>query len=204
MSGLKVGLAGGIASGKSTVSRQLEALGVTVHDTDIISRGLMQPGQDGFDQAVAHFGQHILSGEGTIDRSRLRQIVFEDSAQREWLEQMLHPRIRAESLRLLSLPCASAYRVLVVPLMFESGFNELVDHVVAINCPPEVQHRRLVERDQIAPALARQMTSAQMSNDDRLARADSVLDNSTDDPDRLADAVERLHRSLLKLAAMAN
>ena len=195
---LKVGLTGGIASGKSTISRLFEKLGVPVHDTDVISHELMQAGEKAYIEAIKHFGDGILNDDQTINRSLLRQIVFDDPAEKGWLEQMIHPMIRQRSEQALREVVKADYAILVVPLLFESGFDKLVDHVIAIDCPQQVQIERLMERDGIDEGLAQQMISSQLSNDQRLARADSHITNA-DKEDRMPD-VQRIHQQLLGLA----
>ncbi len=202
MTAFRVGLTGGIASGKSTVARLFEELGIAVYDTDLISRQLMQPGKAGFEQAVSHFGSGILDAQHGINRSELRRIVFENPEERTWLEGVLHPLIREESQRLISAPQTGPYAILVVPLMFETKFDQLVQHIVVIDCPIEVQRHRLLLRDNCSPDLAEKMIGAQMSNAERLIRANSVIDNSTDKD--LRPEVLRLHTVLKRLALMTN
>lgn len=195
---LRVGLTGGIASGKSTICKHFEELGISIIDTDSISHELMQPGQEAYQQVVEHFGKGILDKDKRIDRTRLRELVFNNADEKNWLEQMIHPLIRQRSQQALQSTETSHYAILVVPLMFETGFDNLVDHVIAIDCPPETQLTRLVRRDGISRKLAQQMISAQMSNDQRLHLADSHIKND-DDKDRLPD-VKLLHKRLLNLA----
>jgi len=162
----------------------------------------MQPGQAGFEQAVFHFGSGILDAQHGIDRTALRKIVFENREARTWLEGMLHPLIREESQRLISVAQPGPYTLLVVPLMFETKFDQLVQHVVVIDCPIEVQRRRLLLRDNCTPDLAEKMIGAQMSNAERLEHADSVIDNSSDKD--LRPDVLKLHAALNRLALMTN
>lgn len=195
---LKVGLTGGVASGKSTIGEILKGLGTPVIDTDHISRRLMQPGQPAYLKTVAHFGPEIVLDNKQLDRSKLREIVFQSSAEKSWLEQMLHPLIREQAKRALQETSSADYAILIVPLMFETGFDELVDHVVAIDCPREVQVARLIQRDGITKVLAEKMIAAQMDNERRIYLADSVIHNS--DNTDLSAAVNQLHQRLTELA----
>lgn len=191
---LKVALTGGIASGKSLVSGLFLQLGVPVVDTDVISHQLMSSGGEGYHKAIDHFGSGLLSNDGSINRVLLRQLVFDDSVQREWLEQMLHPLIEEESERAIQKHSDAPYVILVVPLLFEAGFEKLVNKIIVIDCPREIQRERLVERDGISESLADKMINAQLSNPDRLARADLIIHNGTNSP--VEEQVNYLHQQL--------
>lgn len=195
-----VGLTGGIASGKTTISDLFAARGVPVIDTDVISRQLLEPGELAFGQVCEHFGETILRSDGGIDRKRLREIVFNEPAAKTWLETMLHPLIFQRSLEAIRDCAAAAYVLVVVPLLFETNFQSLVDRVLAVDCPAERQIERLVRRDRIDARLAQKMLDQQLSNTDRLARAHDVIDNRGDGSD-LDSQVERLHRQYLQFAA---
>jgi dephospho-CoA kinase len=196
---MKVGLTGGIASGKSTVGRLFTELGVPVHDADEIGRRLMQPGQAGYQATIDHFGQQILDASNQINRAHLREIVFADEIQRAWLENMLHPLIRQHAIELLDRENGSTYAILIVPLMYETGFDQLVEHVIVIDCPAEVQRQRLMGRDGISLELANSMIDAQMTNAERLQHADSILVNASDQD--LSSKISALHKRLIELAA---
>ncbi len=193
----RVGLTGGIASGKSTLSQYFKQLGVDVIDTDKISHDLMEPGQPAYVETVKHFGDAILQPDKSLNRKLLRKKVFNNPAEKNWLEQMLHPLIKQEAERAMD-QAQSDYALLVVPLMFESGFNELVDHVIAIDCPASVQKKRLMERDQINETLAEKMIHSQMRNDQRHALADGVIYNSENKD--LKVKIRLLHHHLCRLA----
>jgi len=182
---LRIGLTGGIASGKSTFANALQLLGIPVIDADLVSRELMQPGESGYRASVDHFGPEILDEQGRIDRAALRRRVFEDPQERLWLEQMLHPMIRQrieQTIADLEQRQAGDLVLVVVPLLFESGFDDLVDVSVAIDCPRELQMQRLRERDRLDTELARRMIEAQMPNDQRLVRADLSIRNDGSAP----------------------
>ncbi len=194
-----VGLTGGIASGKTTISNLFADRGVPVVDTDVISRALLEPGEQAFDQVRAHFGDAIMQEDGRIDRARLREIVFNEPREKTWLERMLHPLIYQRSFEAIQQHRRAEYVLVVIPLLFETNFQSLVDRVLVVDCPAETQIRRLVERDRIEPELARKMLAQQLSNDARIARAHDRIDNGSDRVD-LESAVEHLHRKYRELA----
>ncbi len=194
-----VGLTGGIASGKTTVSNLFEALGVPVIDTDVISRKLLEPGELAYRQACAQFGKGILLPNGEIDRASLRKIVFSDRNQKSWLEAMLHPLIYQRSHDAMVEHSRADYVLLVVPLLFETNFQSLVDRILVVDCPAEQQIRRLIKRDGIDEELAHNILAQQLGNSDRVARAHDIIDNRDDSVD-LASQVAALHQSYLQLS----
>ncbi len=195
-----VGLTGGIASGKTTISSLFAKLGVSVVDTDIISRKLLEPGELAFDQVCAHFGASIVNIDGKIDRVRLREIVFNKPAEKSWLETMLHPLIYQRSHDAIVTNAGADYVLVVVPLLFETNFQSLVDRILVVDCPAEQQIERLVKRDQIDESLAQKMLLQQLSNAERLARAHDIIDNRSADVD-LESQVAALHKRYLQLSA---
>jgi dephospho-CoA kinase len=195
-----VGLTGGIASGKTTVSNLFAELGVPIVDTDVISRKLLQPGEPAYREVREHFGGIILNAEGAIDRAVLRRMIFSNPEHKSWLEKMLHPLIYQRSHDAIQQHSRAAYVLVVVPLLFESGFQSLVDRVLAVDCSAEQQISRLMKRDNIDEDLARSMLAQQLSNAKRRARAHDIIDNHEDDADLRAQ-VNRLHQFYLQLAA---
>ncbi len=185
----RIGLTGGIASGKTALADALAQRGLTVIDADDISRALMQPGEPGYRVAVDHFGEGILDAEGKIDRPALRRRVFERPEERRNLERMLHPLIRQRIEQTLDeLEEDSA--LIVVPLLFESGFDDLVDRSLAIDCPRDIQIERLMQRDGIDRMLAERMLDAQMSNAERVQRSDhSVVNDGSQPVEAIAEQV---------------
>jgi dephospho-CoA kinase len=176
---LKIGLTGGIASGKSTVAELFSELGVPIVDTDIVARDLTTPGSPALARIVEAFGPEVLTDTGELDRRRLRQIVFAAPERRRELERILHPLIRAETLA-RAAQAEGPYVLIAVPLLFESGFDQLVDRSLVVDCPEELQIERLIARDGISNDEALAMLAAQMPREQRRAAADDVIDNAGD------------------------
>jgi dephospho-CoA kinase len=194
-----VGLTGGIAAGKTTLSNLFAELGVPVIDTDLISRELLEPGEIGYKQVCDHFGDSITNANNEIDRAKLRRIVFSNADEKSWLEVMLHPLIYQRSHDAILEHAKANYVLVVIPLLFETNFQALVDRILALDCPAELQLERLVKRDHIDEALALKMLAQQLSNSARLARAHDIVDNSVNDAD-LGSQVETLHQLYLQLS----
>lgn len=194
-----VGLTGGIASGKTTVSNLFAEHGVPIIDTDVISRKLLETGELAYLKVCARFGDEILHADGQIDRSALRKIVFSNPQQKKWLETMLHPLIFRHSHDAITGYSAERYVLVVVPLLFETNFQSLVDRILVVDCPAEQQVRRLINRDDIDEDLAHKMLEQQMTNGERIARAHDIIDNRDEDSD-LAAQVDALHQSYLAIA----
>ncbi|MGD8310000.1 MAG: dephospho-CoA kinase [Chromatiales bacterium] len=188
---LVVGLTGGIGSGKSSVAALFADLGVPVLDADRIAREAVAPGTAGLDAVVGLLGPEVLDARGRLDRGRVRERVFGDPQLRHRLEAIIHPRVRAElSARLRALD--GPYALAVVPLLIEAGQTDLVDRILVVDLPEELQVRRACERDGVEPDQIRAIMGAQCSRAERLAAADDVIDNSGD-PARLERLVRRLH-----------
>jgi len=195
---LRVGLTGGIASGKTAVSRIFEELGVPVIDTDVIAREVVMPGQPALDQIAEHFGASIIDENGELNRSSLRDIVFSGKEQRDALEAILHPRIRERTLDLAS-HTEAPYLIIVVPLLFETDFHTLVDRTLVVHTSPERQKARLIERDAASEALAEQIIGSQLGTDERLTRADDTVENSGSLA-QLREQIVALHEKYLQQA----
>jgi len=174
---LRIGLTGGIASGKTLVADQFAELGVPIIDTDEIARQVVARGQSALAEIEAEFGAEILTPEGELDRARLRRIVFQDESRRRCLETILHPRIREMTLN-ASESENGTYQVLVVPLLLETGFEQLVDRILVVDCPESTQRDRLRARDNETPEHVEQMMDAQLDRRRRLEAADDIIDNS--------------------------
>lgn len=194
----RVGLTGGIASGKSLVAALFAGLGVPVIDADEIAHRLTDPGSPALRDIAGAFGQDILTPDGRLDRRRLREIVFADPGRRRQLESLLHPRVLA-ALETRSAGAGGPYQLLVVPLLFESGFDGRVDRTLVVDCPEEIQRARLLARDHETPAGVDRILAAQMARADRTGRADDILRNEGSLED-VRDQVAALHATYLRLA----
>jgi dephospho-CoA kinase len=196
---LRIGLTGGIASGKSTVADMFADLGVPVIDTDIIAREVVQPGQPALEEIREAFGDGIIAADGALDRPAMRAIVFSDEDARRRLEAILHPRI-GEATREQADAAGGEYQVIVVPLLVESALRAFVDRVLVVDCDEETQVARLLARDAESETQARRILAAQSSRDERLAIADDIVANDGDF-DETREQVLTLHRYYLQEAA---
>lgn len=194
---LVVGLTGGIGSGKSAVCREFERRTVPVVDADIVAREVVAPGTAGFTEVVTAFGQGILSS-GSIDRGKLRQLIFADDDKRANLESILHPKIRERiSNQLAELD--SPYCILCVPLLVEKGGYENVDRILLVDCPTEIQISRVMDRDNLTREQVEAIMRSQATRDERLRVADDVIENS-DRLEALGTQVQRLHSQYTAIA----
>ena len=194
----RIGLTGGIASGKSTAAKFFGALGVPILDSDQIARDVVEPGQPPLERLVERFGPAILTPDGHLDRPKLRDIVFSDPKARADLEALTHPAIGA-ALEARSAAAGGPYQVLVIPLLIEKNLASHVDRVLVIDCPEELQLRRLRDRDGSTPEQARAILDAQVSRAARLKAADDVITNDAD-MSAVRAQVEALHARYLELA----
>lgn len=196
---LTIGLTGGIASGKSLVQARFEALGVPVLDADQVSRDVVMPGTPALAQIAQTFGAEFLLASGELDRRRLRAHVFGSTEALRALEAITHPQIRAAMKRWLAAQTAP-YCMLSVAILIEARMHDLVDRVLLVDAPVEIQLARLIQRDGIDEKLARQMLAAQSDRETRLGAAHDVLCNSADIA-VTESAVDEFHRYYLQLAA---
>lgn len=195
-----LGLTGGIGSGKSAAGERFSALGITVVDADQMARVVVEPGKPALDAIAGHFGSEVLQADGSLDRARLRQLVFADPAQRQWLEKLTHPLI-GEEIRLRLQRSKSAYSVLASPLLMETNQRGLCDELLLIDVPEELQLARAARRDDNDEAQIRRIMAAQMSRAERRSRADHIIDNSGT-LEQLHSAIDALHTQLLVRAAL--
>lgn len=196
---LRVGLTGGIGSGKSTVASLFATRGVPVIDTDEIARHLTDPGQPAFNETLGAFGSEILDDNLRIDRNKLRGRVFDNTDDRHRLESILHPYIRETVQRKLAEIDAS-YCIVVVPLLIESGFTDLVDRVLVVDATEVNQIKRTNARSGLNESEIRKIMATQANRADRLQKANDVIENNADRK-RLEAEVEHLHQWYLSLAA---
>jgi len=202
MSSYIIGLTGGIAAGKSELSRRFEALGITVADADLAARDVVAPGSEGLARITAHFGAGILRADGQLDRAALRERIFASAQERQALEAITHPAIR-QQLRTTCEQATGPYAMAAIPLLTEAGGRQQypwLDRVLVVDVPVAVQHARLLQRDGITAELADRMIAAQASREQRLALADDVVVNDGQ-PEHLQAKVEQLDRLYRQLAA---
>ena len=197
----RVGLTGGIASGKSTAAQFFAAFGVPILDSDQIARDVVEPGQPPLERLVARFGASILTPDGHLDRPALRDIVFSDPRARADLEALTHPAIGA-AMEARSAGAGGPYQILIIPLLVEKNLGSHVDRVLVVDCDEALQLRRLHERDGSTPEQARAILDAQAPRAERLRAADDVISNDAD-VGSVQEQVAALHARYLKLAAQA-
>ena len=193
---LVVGLTGGIGSGKTTVASLFSQAGVPVIDADELARELVVPGEPAFDEIVSVFGTDLVSPSGTLDRSKLRALVFRNATKRKRLEAILHPRIRCEMERRLSAINAS-YCLLVIPLLFETDQVELIDRVLVVDATREQQICRTQDRDGVTRKSVEGLLRAQLGRRERLKHADDVIRNDSDLA-HLEKQVQALHERYIE------
>lgn len=192
---LRVGLTGGIASGKTAVSDALRARGAVVIDADVLAREVVEPGTPGLAAVVDRFGRQVLTGDGRLDREALGRIVFADEAARRDLEAIIHPAVRARARALEAAADPAAVVVHVIPLLVETGQHDDFDVLVVVDVDPERQLERLQERNGLDRAAATSRLAAQASREARLGAADVVVDNNATRQD-LSRQVDRLWADL--------
>ena len=175
-----IGLTGGIASGKSTVSKMLGELGLPIVDADIIARQVVERGEDAYQKIVKQFGEDILTDEGNIDRKKLGAIIFANSEKRKLLNEIVHPAVRAEMKRQIDKHSSEGHEriVLDIPLLFESNLQSMVDKIIVVYIPKELQLQRLMKRDGSTEEEALQRIQSQMPIEEKKSLADAVLHNS--------------------------
>ena len=195
---LRIGLTGGIGSGKSEASHEFSRLGATVIDTDLIARELVEPGQAALSEISAVFGVDIIDENGRLDRTRLRQAVFNNPEQRKMLEAILHPRIRERAIALAD-GAETPYCILVIPLLVETARDYPLDRILVIDTPTELQYQRVTVRDSVSRDDIDAILATQASRAERLELADDVVVNDSD-LGHLHKEIRRLHQLYLQLA----
>ena len=198
---LRVGVTGGIGSGKTALTDWLSEQGIVIVDADRVARDVVQPGTPALKAIIDAFGEQYLTQDGNLDRAAMRQLVFGDEEKRLLIESITHPQIR-EALWDQLRRADSAYVVLSSPLLLESGQSEMVDISVVVDVPEEMQIQRTMTRDANDKALVEKIMAAQMRRQKRLELADIVVDNSGD-LSALHDRAALLHETLLNRAAGA-
>lgn len=194
-----VGLTGGIGSGKSTAANFFTRLGIDIVDADILARQVVEPGQPSLEKIAQHFGNDILQADGSLNRRRLREVVFSQPAEKHWLENLLHPLIY--SLAQAKLHAANSdYAIYMSPLIFESQQKSWCNRIIVVDIPETLQIERACLRDDSSAEHIRRILATQLPREKRLALADDILDNSGT-RDELEQRVNRLHTQLQTLAA---
>jgi dephospho-CoA kinase len=190
-----IGLTGGIASGKSTVADILRRLGAAVVNADVLAREVVEPGQDAWQEIVNTFGAEVLQADKSLDRQRLRKIIFDDPDARKKLEAIIHPRVRALAEKRIRENAAAGHAVVVyeVPLLFEGNIHHWVRPVILVACAPETQIKRLGQRDQVNESDAQKHIAAQMSLAEKRKLADYTIEN-----DGTLEDLERQVREVLE------
>ena len=201
MSNWILGLTGGIGAGKTLVSNHLASLDIEIVDADVIARDVVAIGSDGLSAIEQHFGHAILLDDSSLNRAKLREIIFADSEHKSWLNSLLHPLIRQNITEQLT-NAKSPYVVLSAPLLFENKLDALCDHTLLVDVPVEVQLARTANRDSVSTEQVKNIIAAQMSREDKLQKADSILDNHREISSVLLD-VEELHHAFLQQAEIS-
>lgn len=197
----RVGLTGGIGSGKSTVSALFAECGVSIIDSDTISHQLTQTGGAAIAAIRAAFGEDYIDASGALDRARMRQLVFCDPAARLQLEFILHPMIRTQMLAQATTSGSPPYQLLVIPLLFETpSYQGLVQRTLAVDCAETTQVARAMQRSGLGEATVRAIMATQISRAERLQRADDIIHNDAD-LNSLREQVEQLHQRYLAISA---
>lgn len=195
---LVIGLTGGIGSGKTMATDHFSRLGITIVDADLASRIIVEPGKPALQEIVSHFGKDVLQADGSLNRARLREIVFADPAARKALERITHPRIGEEIARQLAAS-TSPYTILVSPLLFESSQHRFARRTVLIDVPEVLQRTRAASRDGVSAEQIDAIMAVQMSRKKRRELADDVIVNDGQ-PEHLYAAIEALHAQYLEMA----
>ncbi len=175
---VRIGLTGGIATGKTLVSDELSRLGAVVIDADVLARRVVEPGSVGLQEVVARFGSSVLAADGSLNRPALGELVFADATARADLNAVVHPRVRAEATRLEWDAPPDSVVVHVIPLLVETGQQGTFDAVIVVDVPEDVQLRRLMERNDLSLDQARARIATQVQRSERLSAADWIIDNS--------------------------
>lgn len=190
-----VALSGGVASGKSTIANLFAQLGVPIIDADIIARQVVEVGTDALAQIVKHFSTEILLPNGELDRSQLREIIFNNDHERLWLNNLLHPIIHQITQKQIAKQTAP-YVIWVVPLLIENNLHQLADRVLMVDVPETLQMERLIYRDKISESLAKRMIRTQVTLAERLSYADDIIVNNGNLAS-LSEQVNKLHQQYL-------
>ncbi len=180
----RIGLTGGIASGKSTIANHIKQYkNIPILDADQYSKELIKPNSKGYKEVLAYFGPQIVnhySSENEINRELLKKIIFEDSIHRTWIENLLHPQIKEKMIKECNKFGKNKIILLVIPLLFEAKFTDLCTEIWLVKCPRAIQKKRLMKRNKISDKEAEKMINIQLNFEDKAKFSDVILDNSED------------------------
>lgn len=196
---LVIGITGGIGSGKTAATNLFEKLGINVVDADIAAREVVEKGSIALQKIAERFGQDILLDDQSLNRAKLRSIIFNDPNEKKWLEQLTHPLIRENIIANLQA-ANSPYVILSSPLLVESGQSSLSNKIVVVDVPEDTQLKRASQRDNNSIEQIKAIMSAQISRSERLTYADHIIDNNQD-LQHLEQQVQKLHEYFLQLSS---
>ncbi|MEQ1636928.1 MAG: dephospho-CoA kinase [Methylococcales bacterium] len=195
----KVGLTGGIGAGKTTVAHVFAGLGTPIIDADAVAHALVAKGQPALLSIQEAFGDGVIADDGSLNRAKLRDIIFDDSNQKQRLEAILHPLIYV-NLQQQADALKAPYCILAIPLLFETQMSHFVDRIAVVDCPVECQISRVMTRDQLSMEKIQAILNAQTSRAERQLNADDIIDNSNNPNKSLAEQVKTLHNLYLSLS----
>lgn len=198
MSQFIVGLTGGIGCGKTTVSDEFAKLGICVVDADVVARQMVAPGSTCLQAISEKFGPHILLADGNLNRAKLREAIFADPADKQWLDNLMHPAIRQQMQDELS-NAASDYAILSAPLLFENGLDKMADVCLVIDIPEQLQIERTSKRDDVSTEQVKNIIKVQIDRDSRRQRADFIIENDQPWP-QVQPQIVPLHQKFIHLA----
>ncbi|CAM4223111.1 dephospho-CoA kinase [Pseudoalteromonas byunsanensis] len=198
MSNWVLGLTGGIGAGKTAVSNALADKGIEIVDADVIARDVVAKDSPGLNAIVNKFGADMLLADGSLNRAKLRELIFSNAHSKAWLEQLLHPMIRSEILTQLN-QARSPYVVLSAPLLFENNLDTLCDHTLLVDVPEHIQVTRTTARDNVKTEQVEKIIAAQMSRSEKQKRADTILNNDKSLTD-MYNELELLHQNFVSFA----
>ena len=198
MSMFVVGLTGGIGSGKTVASDRFEELGVKVVDADIASRVVVEIGKPALSSIEGEFGSDVISDDGSLNRAKLREIIFKDDEAKSWLESLLHPLIGQHILDEIA-SATSRYVILVSPLLFETTQFQMCNRTLLIDVPKDIQILRTAKRDKVPESQVKKIIASQMDRDQKIGKADDVIVNDGEIGD-LISKIDKIHQRYIELA----
>ena len=198
MSMFVVGLTGGIGSGKTIASDRFEELGVKVVDADIASRVVVEIGKPALSSIEGQFGSDVISDDGSLNRAKLREIIFKDDEAKSWLESLLHPLIGQHILDEIA-SATSRYVILVSPLLFETTQFQMCNRTLLIDVPKDIQILRTAKRDKVPESQVEKIIASQMDRDQKISKADDVIVNDGEIGD-LISKIDKIHQRYIELA----